>query len=110
MRVLRIPGRDQLWWSPGEAPVLGLHYGPVTPDRAAALNRLLAPMDDDHHIRQQSYSTDEVAIILRCSPRTIRRTRADYPDHVSWQMHGNRVRYYPADIERTRAFLARRLT
>lgn len=105
---MRIPGPDRLWRTPGAAPVLGLHVGPVGPDRVAILNRLLATMDDEANIRRRSYSTVEVAKIVGSSERTLRRLRHDYGDELSWREYGGRIRYLPEDIELLRLFLSNR--
>lgn len=107
MRVMRVPGHDRLCRLPGDTPVLELNLGPFTPERVAKLNRLVATMDDDFHVRRRAYTTSEVAKILGSSERSLRRLRADHPSEISWRVLGSRVFYYAEDIEVLRAFLLR---
>lgn len=107
MRVMRVPGHDRLCRLPGDTPVLELNLGPFTPERVAKLNRLVATMDDDFHVRRRAYTSAEVGEFLLLSERTLRRVRAAHPDEITWRDTGSRVLWYPEDIELLRLFLRR---
>lgn len=104
---MRIRGSDRVWYPQGGPPVLALSLNPVTPERVSHLNTLLAPMDDEHHLRRRAYTSAEVALIVGVSQSTLGRWRVEHRDELSWRAYGGRIKFLPEDIELLRAFLAR---